>query len=246
MRTGLSAAVRFCAVGVAVSGAMIACGGATTGGLGDGNGGGGGGGSSVSGSVSNTSFTVASQIAAIEVASSSCTNGFGGGPSSSSGAGSSGSGGSGDDGGETCTSSGQVVVVLLTNRADVTCGLAQSEISSGANVEFASFEELELAVINEAGNVATGTYTIVDPASGIEPGAEALFGTTSSTCTAQVNAQGTSGTITLDQIGSGAVAGSYSVTFGTQGSFSGSFNVPICEIPDAGAGSFDGGPPVCQ
>jgi hypothetical protein len=219
-----STAGRFFALGIASAACMVACGGTTTGG--------GGGTGSLTGTVAGTSFAVASQVAAVEAASTSCTSGgtFDGGQT-----------------GETCTSSGQAVIVILTNRADLTCELAQSETASQASVGFASLDELELLVANATGDVTPGTYPIVAANSTATSGAGAMFGTTSASCATVVSAQAETGTVTLTQFGATAVSGTYDVTFGSQGSFSGSFDIPICVLPDAGTVEpSDGGPPACK
>jgi hypothetical protein len=46
-------------------------------------------------------------------------------------------------------------------------------------------------------------------------------------------AQATSGTITVVRVGQSSVSGSYNVTFGSDGSFGGSFSVPLCGTSDA-------------
>ncbi len=206
---------------------LLACGGQTTGP--------GGGTGSLSGTVSGTTFQVASQVGIISAASSSST--CGGSP----------------DGGVTCvnTNSGQLVGVVLTNRADATCAYIQSEAETNGNTSFANFDALLLAVVDANGQVTPGTYAIQPVQSGATSGAGAQFETSNDSCVSGVAATATSGTITLTAAGPDEIAGSYSVTFGAQGTFSGTFDVQTCALPDAGpttssgAGPIDAGP-VCK
>jgi hypothetical protein len=188
---------------------------------------------SVSGTVAGTTFQAASVVASVQSETANSTCSFG------------------PDGGQSCvtTSSGQVVVVALTNRADATCGYIQSQAASGTDTTFANFDVLVLAVGTPNGDVTPGTYNVgamgsIGPTS--TQTAFAQLETTTATCVSGNAIPATGGTITLTQAGPGAVAGSYEVTFGTQGSFSGSFDVETCAIPDAGARSFDAGAPVCK
>jgi hypothetical protein len=213
------AVVRFAALAVAAAAGFVACGG-TTREAGAGSG-------TLTGTVGSTTFSVASQLAVVEAESEACTG-------SSSGS-------------ETCSSSGQVVAVLLTNRADVTCATAQSEEATGANIEFANFDVLELAVGVETGTVATGTFAVAGPDAGADaPIAGAQLSTSNATCQSAPTVEATGGSITLTQVSATTVTGTYDVTFGAQGSFSGSFNVDICELPDGGGVPDDGGAPTCK
>jgi hypothetical protein len=227
MRSRGHAAVRFAALAVAAAAGFVACGGTTTAA--------GGGTGTLTGSVAGTTFSVASQLAAIEPESTTCssTGSASGGPV---------------DAGETCTSSGQVVIVLLTNRADATCAAAQSEEATGSDINFANFDDLELAVGAGSGTITTGTYAVVDSGGGVSatPVAAAQLGTTDASCQSSLQAQATSGSITLTELSATTVSGTYDVTFGTQGSFSGSFDVDICQLPDGGGAAGDGGPPTCK
>jgi len=225
MQSSLLAMVRCSAVGVLSIAACSASSGGASGGTG-----------SVSGTVAGTTFTVASELAVIGPGSTSCN----------------GSGTSTDDGGpfdagESCTSSGQALVVMLTNRSDATCSAALNTIASKTDYGYASYDDLELAIVTDSGNVSTGTYTIVGSQTATS-GAVAGFATTTSTCALGVNTQATSGSITLSQFSSTRVSGTYRVTFGTQGTFTGSFDVSICDIPDGGFAERlgDGGKPACQ
>jgi hypothetical protein len=199
------------ALGTVAAGALLlgACGGQTSGPSGT---------ATLSGSVGGTTFQVASSLAGVTAAGSneSCV---------------------GDsDGGQTCTSSsvGQVVFVELTNRSDATCGAVQSEESSGMSESFANLDGVLLGVASAMGTVSTGTYDIVPQDGGVTSGAQAIFATTNTSCQPGVSITATGGTITFSQITSSSVTGSYSVTFGSQGTFTGSFDVDICELPDAG------------
>jgi hypothetical protein len=203
---------------------LTACGGSVSSG-------GSGGAGSLSGSVSNTTFTVASALAIAGAdTSTTCV--------------------SSPDGGITCssTSTGQGVGVLLTNRSDATCAAIQSDIESKANTQYANFDYIELDVTNGTGDVTPGTYDIVTSQTATS-GAEAEFTTTTSACANALDLMATAGTITLTKISSANVTGTYNVTFGTQGAFAGSFDVAVCNLPDAGGPSTntDGGqPPACQ
>jgi hypothetical protein len=213
---------------ILVATCLAACGGQTSG-PGPGSGAGAGSGS-ISGTVGGTTFQVASAVAGIEAASAESSCSFG------------------PDGGQSCvtTSSGKVVFVALTNRADATCDYIQSESTSGTQTNLASFDVLLLAV-GSLNDVAPGTYAVT-AAVGPTPGAAAELQTSTASCATGVRVAATSGTITLTQAGAaGEVAGSYSLTFGAQGTFSGSFDVPVCNLPDGGTQTaFDAGPPVCK
>jgi hypothetical protein len=206
------------ALTIAVVGALAACG-ATT------SGGGSGGANTVSGTVGSASYSVGSALGIVTSADSS------------------GSCVIDSDGGTTCTttSQGQAIVIILTNRAGVTCA---SQASS--NTSFASVDVLQLAAINENGNVATGTYEI-ETSSTSAPSADALFSTTTSTCAAGLNLSPTSGTVTLSHLSATAASGTYDVTFGAEGTFSGSFDVALCAQSTTGVTppDADAGAPVC-
>jgi hypothetical protein len=194
---------------VAILGAALAaCGGATTAGASS---------ASASGSVGGASFQVAGEvgIVAIANATSACV----GTP----------------DGGSVCTPvhKGQVVGLLLTNRAELTCTYLQDLVGSGHNPNFANLDLLELTVGTENGTVASGTYDIVTATNSVD-GARAYFSTTTASCQEGQNVSADKGTITLTEVDGARLKGSYSVTFGTQGAFTGSFDVPVCTMPDAG------------
>jgi hypothetical protein len=185
---------------------------------------GGSAGSSNSGKVAGTGFTVASEFAALGFANTDtqCN-------------------------GTTCfsTHTGKSVVVLASNRAEFTCAVFQRIVDSIDGPTYANFEFLELGVVNETGDVTVGTYPVVAMGSG-KSGAYAQFATETSTCGPGLDLWATSGTVTLTQLSAAQVAGSYNLVFATEGTFSGSFDVPICVLPDAGAPLQDAGPPVCQ
>lgn len=203
----------------AVAVLLLACGGQT----------GGSGSGSLSGTVAGTTFQVASSLAIIGPASSSedCSGEA--------------------DGGESCTSSssGQIVAIELTNRSDATCEAAQMSASGGGE-DLANLDGLIVGVVNATGTVATGTYDIVAADAGAVSGAVALFATTNASCGDATELSATSGTVTLTQIGSASVSGSYDVIFGSQGSFSGSFDIAVCDLPDSGTTISDGGTPACK
>jgi hypothetical protein len=187
---------------------LVACGGSTTSPSGS---------ASLSGSVGGTSFTVASSLAEIQAASSSESCGFG------------------SDGGSTgctSTSSGQVVAVLLTNRGDATCSYGQSH--QGSQTEFSNFDELIVGVVSPNGTVTKGTYDVAPPTNSSPQGGFAIFQTTTSTCGMGQEATAESGTVTFTDLTDTSVTGTYDVSFGNAGSFSGSFDVAVCTLPDAG------------
>jgi len=71
--------------------------------------------------------------------------------------------------------------------------------------------------------------------SGLSSGAEAILLTTSANCGQGLDLTASSGTITLSAITATSVSGSLNVTFGSMGTFSGSFDEPLCEVPDGAA-----------
>jgi hypothetical protein len=187
---------------------------------------GGSGNGSVNGTVDGISFSAASGLAEVgpESTSTDCTGSSDGGTSSC-----------------TTTSSGQVVAVILTNRAGISC-----ETVTGQGNKFANLDALELAVGTAGGTVATGTYTLVGAESGLSSGAEAILLTTSANCGQSLDLTASSGTITLSAITATSVSGSFNVTFGSMGSFSGSFDEPLCELPDGGGMMSAGDAGTCQ
>lgn len=229
MQRNLLTMARLAAVGAVCALGISACGSSS----------GGGGTGSLSGKVAGTTFAVASEIAIAGPVVSSCS--VGGGTTA---------GGGTFDAGETCSSGGQAIAVLLTNRSDATCSLVLRDIATKTGVRYANFDDLELVVASDSANLATGAYSVVGSlgSQGATSGATAFFKTTTSTCVEGVNAQATSGSITLSQVSPTNVSGTYEVTFGTQGSFTGSFDVSICDLPDGGLGAQpgDGGLPACQ
>ncbi|HEY1695997.1 MAG TPA: hypothetical protein VGG39_27710 [Polyangiaceae bacterium] len=223
MRGTLYARIRFSAIGVAGAVGVAACSGSS-------GGDGGAGSASLSGTVNGATFSVASEVAALDAASTTCSAG----------------GTSGDDGGAgSCTSTGQEVVVILTNRSDATCSAAQTQLASGNEAAFANFAELELLVANVTADVAAGTYDVVNAGSTATEGSLAKYGTTDASCASSATAQASGGSVTLTAVSASRVTGSYQLTFGTEGSFSGSFDVPICNLPDAGGNGADAGAPAC-
>ena len=118
-------------------------------------------------------------------------------------------------------------------------------------MEFANLDELDLSVANVNGAVTAGTYDIAGPGTDIKStGAVANFETTTSKCSIALTQPATKGTVTLSHIGSTSVSGSFAVTFGSKGAMSGSFDVPLCAIPDGGdsdwASTGDAGAPSCK
>jgi hypothetical protein len=224
MRATLSATVRFSTIGLAGVLGIAACSGSS-------GGDGGGGSASLTGTVNGATFSVASEVAALQAASTTCSSG----------------GTSGDDASAgSCTNLGQAVVVILTNRSDATCAAAKSQISSGKEAIFANFAELQLLVANATADLAPGTYDVVNAGSTATEGSVAEYASTDASCAASATAEASSGTVTLTAVSSSRVTGSYQVTFGTQGTLSGSFDVPICDLPVAGGNAIDAGTPTCQ
>ncbi len=187
----------------------------------------------MSGTVAGTTFTVASDVAAIlneSVSSTSCATY--------------------SDGGlvnpgcvPTVASSGQMVGLVLTNRAELTCGALQG----GVAPHYANSDLLALQAFTSNGTLATGTYDIVTSVDATS-GAWAQFSTSTSTCTSGTNLGAASaGAITLTEMSSTHATGTYSVTFGSQGTFAGSFDVAICDTRNgAGSPTADAGPLVCE
>jgi hypothetical protein len=166
----------------------------------------GGGSGSLAGTVSALSFTVASEVATA-VAASSCPLFFCE---------------------ERCVAEGQLNI-FLTSRADVTCATALANEGSGKNVGFASLDALELSVLTAGGDVAAGTYAI-SSSSALPYQAAATFTTTTSACASDLDVKATGGAIVLTQVSATEVQGTYDVTFGSEGSFNGSFDVTICGL----------------
>jgi hypothetical protein len=147
--------------------------------------------------------------------------------------------------GQTCTttSSGQAVFLIFTNRADATCAAAMEQTGMGHIFDYASFETLEIAVANTTGMLALSTYPLVEP-NQVTTGFQAFFNSTTATCGVEQEPAATSGSVTLAALSDSEVEGSYEVTFGASGSFSGSFDVPICAL--SATGSSDGGAATCM
>jgi hypothetical protein len=207
-------------------GALAACGGSTSSG---------GSGGSVSGTVAGTAFTVASEVAVLEPASSTSTACavFS-------------DGGLADPGCvPTSTTSGQTLGVLLSNRAELTCPALQSGGSD--SFRYANLDLLTLEAFTATGTLIPGAYAIAS-SSNAASGALAQFEASTPTCAGGVNLPAASaGSITLTEVSATRATGTYSVTFGTQGTFSGSFDVAICALLSGGVSSgADAGPPVCR
>ncbi len=152
-----------------------------------------------------------------------------------------------DGGNLTCPSSfSREVAVLFTNRSEATCAAIQSDVASNTTFDYASFDSLVVAVNVANGDVVAGTYEIVASDSGSVTGAYASFTTTTATCATGLNVSATRGIVTLSQVSPATVTGTYKVTFGAEGTFSGSFDVAICDLPDAASATPTAGPPVCQ
>ncbi len=206
---------------------------------------GGTGGGTVTGTVASTTFTVQSSIGVVTSARSSVCI-------------------SGPDGGGGCTEGKPTgtAIVVLTNEPSVTCSEIISAIA-GQGENLGSADALLLAVSNQNGALSPGTFTIIPevtistgggptttPANPGPLQATAEFGTTTATCATGVSLTATSGTVTLTTVNANEVVGTYSVTFGKSGTFSGTFDVGTCSIPDGatnGSGSSrDAGKPACM
>jgi hypothetical protein len=191
---------------------LVACGGATTSSAGGGSSSAGSG--SVVGSIGGTTLNVASTLALLDtttVSTSPCA------------------GTEGDGASCVQTISDQGVSVVFTDRADITCSLLQTLAASGAGTEFANLSALAVNVMNDHGAVLPGTYGIGASVSG-GPTAQVELSATTSTCSTALGLTATSGSVTLTAFNGTRVAGSYEATFGTDGTVSGSFDMPICMI----------------
>jgi hypothetical protein len=118
---------------------------------------------------------------------------------------------------------GQAIALVLTSVPAFTCGTAIQ--ASQENWEYGNTQQLIFGVGNENGNVTPGTYSF--------PQATGQFTTTDSACKA-TDVFATSASITLTEVASTALVGTYSLTFGSEGSVSGSFNIPVCGAPTGG------------
>jgi hypothetical protein len=170
---------------------------------------------SISGPVAGTTLTIASGMAVLDADTVSPTCALQ------------------ESGGETC---GQQVTVLLTNRADATCA------SEASNSNYANLRALVIGVSMTSGGVVPGTYAISENTSVAR--SFALFLTTTSTCTDGLASVAATGSVTVSDFSATNVTGTYNVSFGTEGTVSGSFDVPICAF-DAGTTTTNP-TPVCQ
>jgi hypothetical protein len=200
-------------------GILAACSGSTSGG--------GSGAGTVTGTVSGVGFSFGSGVA---IAGANTTTNCEG-PTA--------------DGGEDCTTTtdGYAAEVILANLSILTCSLVETSFNSSTS--YANADALALEILNLSGPVTAGTYNVIAPdagTSGVTSGASAQFTTTTATCGNGLDLTATSGTITVSAISGSSISGTYDVTFGTAGSFSGSFNTAVCAVPDAGSSSSgDGG-----
>jgi hypothetical protein len=117
-------------------------------------------------------------------------------------------------------SDGQSISVVLTTLPAWTC--ASAIAATHANEGFGNVKELVFGVGNTNGNVAVGTYAF--------PEASGEFITTDGSCHG-TPVFATGGTITFTEIASAALVGTFDLTFGSQGTVAGSFNVPLCGAP---------------
>jgi hypothetical protein len=132
--------------------------------------------------------------------------------------------------------------VVMTNRADQICATY-----GDPNVQYASLALLELTF----GELATGTYTFVDtlsPGGGNAGQGQTALGrlyVTDPQCGQVTDIYATSGSMTVSSFSPTAMAGTYTVSFGSQGTFTGAFDVDICPTPDGGILG-NGMAPTCQ
>jgi len=129
------------------------------------------------------------------------------------------------DGSEACE-----VVIELTNHAGYTCA---TMLAADPTARRASFDDLFLTVASGRAPLTAGTYDVAPPDAGTAfiAGATAGLLATTSMCEREPNRSATGGFVTLRNVNPTRVAGSYSVTFSGEGSFSGAFDVGICPLP---------------
>lgn len=127
---------------------------------------------------------------------------------------------------------GSNVEIELSDRP-VSCDSLQGPSS----VDYANHHTLTLRAFDDSAAVSAGTYPVTGDVGGPTSGAVAFFYTSDATCTSQ-RMDATDGTVTLATLTTSHVAGSYSVTFGTLGTFSGSFDAAPCTDTSAAG---DGG-----
>jgi hypothetical protein len=107
----------------------------------------------------------------------------------------------------------------------LTCDALISDQTPGHVVSYANRDALAITVLVNSGTVPPGPYN-----------ANGTYETTTATCGNGPAYQSTDGSsFMLTQLSATEVAGSFSMNFGTQGSLSGSFDLPICNVPDAGS-----------
>jgi hypothetical protein len=200
--------MKITAAGCIVGGVLMACSSTS-----------GGGGSSLTGTVAGTTFSPESSIANVAPdVSTSCTETGTMKPACTS------------------TTMGQVAEVILANRPNLTCAVQQANQSS--NVEYANLDSLLLGVFvpgTDVSIVPPGTYDVLDTKSpsGMK-GSAATLNTTDAKCNHALNVTATSGTVTLTAVSHQQITGTYNLTFGSQGTFTGSFDSPVCAMVDAG------------
>ena len=170
----------------------------------------------VTGSVGGTTFSPVSVVAFVGAAdsSSSCDES--------------------PDGGSVCTnsSSGQALTIIMSNRAGETCSNIFGDINVAGG--YASYELLGVGVGTDTGTLKPGTYNFTGKTGNVTSGAFGEFVTTTATCGKGLELQSSGGSLTLTAISADSAQGTYDVSFGSEGSFSGSFNVTMCPFPDGG------------
>jgi hypothetical protein len=168
-----------------------------------------GGSSSVSGTVGGATFAAASQIAVVTpVTGVACTPGGDG-------------------------RKGQAVEIFITNREGATCDALLASIAADEVVNYARFDDLGIVVGNQRGELAEGKYDVIAEGNPVSA-AGAQLRTTTSTCEQELAMGASAGSVTLTKVSPTEVAGTYTLTFGGTGSFTGGFDIPVCEVPDGG------------
>jgi hypothetical protein len=135
-------------------------------------------------------------------------------------------------------SDSQSLAILIANNSSAACEAIPDQTRSS------DLDLLTLTVVS-ASTVAPGTYAINIGGSG-NVLAAGQFVTTRAECVSGITAEATSGSITVVTVDKLRVSGSYSVAFGSRGSFSGTFDVPVCSASEGGQLAPDAAEPSCQ
>jgi len=135
---------------------------------------------------------------------------------------------------------GQLVEVVLASRAGLTCADVDAVMGQGKTA-FASTDALVLTLGTINGDLSVGTYDVSGTGSGNFAKIARLM-TTSATCASVVDDMATSGSVTFTAVDASRVAGTYDLTFGSNGSYAGAFDITPC--PESQANDATG--PACQ